>query len=384
MKILYITTDSGWGGSSVALFNNIKILKAKHDICVFLPNKKKKLGKELALIGIKCFSAPFGLKIYPRWQGNVALYIREIYHFIKGLYQYPKAKKLLDDIIISFKPDIIHQNVGPVDIAYDICKKYHIPLVWHMREYQNHMKMHFFPTNKMFNNEIHSIGVYNISITKEMFKHYNLRKGVDEVIYDGVFDVNVKPLKMTKEKYFLFVGRIQPTKGVYEAIEAFNYFNHDIIGYKLLIAGTWETDELYKKKCEEYIFHNNLTGKVIFLGQRNDVYKLMSKAQGLLVLSYFEGFGFITAEAMYNNCVVIGNNTAGTKEQFDNGVFCSGKEIGYRVSNTKEVVDAMKRVVSMDNTEMLKNAFKTVSKMYTAQKCSSSLERFYNKVLSIR
>lgn len=39
----------------------------------------------------------------------------------------------------------------------------------------------------------------------------------------------------------------------------------------------------------------------------------------LIVPSPFEAFGLITAEAMFNKCLVIGRDTAGTKEQFDNG-----------------------------------------------------------------
>lgn len=56
----------------------------------------------------------------------------------------------------------------------------------------------------------------------------------------------------------------------------------------------------------------------------------MSKAQALIVASRFEGFGFITTEAMWNDCLVIGKNIAGTKEQFDNGVAETGHEIGLR------------------------------------------------------
>lgn len=45
----------------------------------------------------------------------------------------------------------------------------------------------------------------------------------------------------------------------------------------------------------------------------------MNRATALIVPSPFEAFGLITAEAMFNKCLVIGKDTAGTKEQFDNG-----------------------------------------------------------------
>ena len=53
---------------------------------------------------------------------------------------------------------------------------------------------------------------------------------------------------------------------------------------------------------------------VKFLGIRKDIYSLMKNAMALVVSSPSEGFGFITVEAMLNGCLVIGRNTAGTKE----------------------------------------------------------------------
>lgn len=39
----------------------------------------------------------------------------------------------------------------------------------------------------------------------------------------------------------------------------------------------------------------------------------MNRATALIVPSPFEAFGLITAEAMFNKCLVIGKDTAGTK-----------------------------------------------------------------------
>lgn len=64
----------------------------------------------------------------------------------------------------------------------------------------------------------------------------------------------------------------------------------------------------------------NIASQVVFLGMRKDIYSLMKDAMALIVPSYWEGFGFITTEAMFNGCLVIGRNTSGTKEQFDNGL----------------------------------------------------------------
>ena len=69
----------------------------------------------------------------------------------------------------------------------------------------------------------------------------------------------------------------------------------------------------------------------------------------LIVPSIFEGFGFITAEGMANGCVVLGRNTAGTKEQFDNGVKMTGKEIGVRFIDDNEMLQIKRNLSEKNN-----------------------------------
>ena len=98
-------------------------------------------------------------------------------------------------------------------------------------------------------------------------------------------------------------------------------------GYKLLIAGAGETE--YETYLKNKVSHSKLDERILFLGYRQDVFDLMAKAKALIVASDFEGFGFITAEAMYAGCYVIGKNTAGTKLQFDN----LNKKLGYEIGS---------------------------------------------------
>ncbi len=69
----------------------------------------------------------------------------------------------------------------------------------------------------------------------------------------------------------------------------------------------------------------------------NQIYDLMNRATALIVPSPFEAFGLITAEAMFNKCLVIGKDTAGTKEQFDNGQRKYNKEIALRFTNEQQL-----------------------------------------------
>jgi len=381
MKILYITTDIGWGGSSVALYNIITELKDRHQIFVLLPSDKGRFGQELKKIGVTCFEKPFGLNVYPRFH-NFVEFCKHNWWFIRGLYRKYKAKKCVESILDTIQPDIVHVNVGPVDISLDACIKRNIPHVWHLREYQDKdFSMHYFPSKKYFRRRIATKGNYCISISNDIFNHWHLRMGIDRVIYDGVIPSAQIPLNYKKEKYFLFVGRIQKAKGVLEALIAFHDFSLFNNEYKMLIAGNWDSSNQYKSICDDYILQHNMEGSVTFLGQRTDVHELMAKASAILVPSHFEGFGFITAEAMYNNCIVIGRNTGGTKEQFDIGLNETGDEIGLRFNRNEEIPVLMQRVVNEDLSKMRELAIQTVCKHYLSSICAKQVEFFYNDIV---
>ena len=122
----------------------------------------------------------------------------------------------------------------------------------------------------------------------------------------------------------------------------------------------------------------NIQNRVLFLGHRNDVYHLMSEARALFVPSRFEGFGFITAEAMYNHCLVVGRNTAGTKEQFDNGIKMTGREIGIRFDKDTDLPSIMFSLEKESYTECINAAYKTVCSLYMSKYSAEKIFQLYN------
>mgnify|MGYP004714438603 CR=1 FL=1 len=101
----------------------------------------------------------------------------------------------------------------------------------------------------------------------------------------------------------------------------------------------------YKRKLNECldILTESVKNRVLFLGQckQNKVYELMYNAAVFVVPSRNEGFGFITAEAMFNGTIVIGKNTGGTKEQMDNGKENTKSEIAFRYINLQNLTDLL-------------------------------------------
>lgn len=380
MKILYIShSNTDDTGASKALINNIKEVIHYHEIYVALPSGGN-LATILTNIGCTCFNCHIGIHIYPLHK-NPLLWIKQ---FIRDVYFWNKGLKQLELIIRKNRIDLIHSNVGVLHYGYLLEKKCNIPHIRHLREFQDKdFGMYYFPTFSSIKRELNTPGNYSIAITKQVADHFNLNANKNKIIYDGVFSFtnNESILMKSREKIILFVGRICEAKGTLDLIKAFSQFNKKIQNYKLYIVGTASSIE-YLHKCKTLTELEGIANKVYFLGLRNDVYDLMQKATAIVVPSRNEGFGFITSEAMFNGCLVIGRNTAGTKEQFDLGLEQTGKEIGLRFSTDNELIRCLIKVATFNLCDMKERAYKVVISNYTIEKSTEQLLRYYDFVIN--
>ena len=381
LKILYIASSGGWGGASVALYNLIIEVSKEHEVHVLFPRAKGRFYDMVtALHGVHTHHINYGLTIYSKSKN----YLRRVAHFlIHLLLTNTIAKCKLNRLLLTIRPDIVHNNVGPLDISSTVCKRLSIPHVWHMREYQDlDFNISIFPSKRVFTRKISDSSNYNIAITEDVFQHHNLRTETDVVIYDGVFAQDLKASIAEKrgKKYILFVGRLEKAKCPEIAICAFAAFHKQCADYQLWLAGNDKVP--YAEQCRQLVKDFGIESDVKFLGERSDVYGLMANATLQIVPSRFEGFGFITAEAMYNRCLVIGHNTAGTREQLNVGLRQTGEEIGLRFNTEEELVEQLIKATSQDFSEMKERAYSVVTSNYTAKIHADRVINYYHKVLT--
>lgn len=386
MRILYISNSTSTSGAPAALFNLVKEMKSRgNEIAVVVPNDKGSQYGALLDLGIRCYSSMYyTLTIWPLGVINPFKFIRRIR---LARANKTKVRSYIGSVIDDFKPDIVHTNVGPLDIAFEECRKRGIPHVWHLREYQDlDFGMKFYPSKNDFKRQIYSQGNYLISITEDIARHWNISDRC-RVIYDGVFNpetdiVDIHP-PANYSNYFLYVGRIERSKGLLSLLRAYRKYRKRQGKCRLLIAG--RPCGLYALICRIYVWFNGLGDATDFLGQRNDVYSLMSGAMAFIMPSRHEGFGFTTAESMLNNCLVIGRDTAGTKEQFDNGLKDTGEEIALRFKTVEELTIRMIEVsnnLEPEKYERIKTlAGEVVRQRYSSTIYSSEIEKFYNEII---
>ena len=104
-------------------------------------------------------------------------------------------------------------------------------------------------------------------------------------------------------KFFLNVGRLDVNKNQNFLIEVINYMvNKKNIKCKLILIG----DGYNKHNLEEKVCKYKLEDKIIFLGERNDVYAYLQAADCFVLSSYSEGNPVSLAEAIVSgvHCVV--------------------------------------------------------------------------------
>lgn len=376
---------NGKNGATLALVNIMREMKNRgHEIAVICQCKGGYLYDKALAMDIKVYYDylyPYAL-IYPSEKMS---FTNKTHWFCEELKTILLSHRMVYRVIRDFKPDIVHTNSSVIDYALSGCVLTRTPHVWHVREYiDKDFNMKIFPSMSFLRWKMRLPLNYNVAITKGVFNHFRLRRNTDLVIYDGVISNTSSPTTLNKVedkqyKYFLYVGTLCDGKGVDKLIEQFGVFCSEHPNIHLLLACRVNDESKYYQDCLS--LSKKYKNNIHFLGFRTDIYNLMSGALALIVPSKFEGFGFVTAEAMYNNTIVIGRNTGGTKEQFDNGLEQIGTEIGLRFDKDEDLVPLMEKVLNEDFSDMKRNARKVIVDNYTAKSNADQLYKYYCKIL---
>ena len=376
MKLLSIASSSIKGGATVSLLNTLIGLKNRGvDIVVAVPQKGY-LTSILENEKIKYYIIPA-----PFWALPNIYRITDLIKFpvrlLKLFYNEINGYNNLKSLVYQLKPDIIHTNVSVIDLGYKIAKRYNIPHIWHIREYGDiDFNIHSLYGKKRLRK--HLDDSYSICITNDLKRYFKLSSST-RVIYNGIEEKEIE--QTPKENKIIYVGRLTEEKGATEIVRNFCEFCKINSDYSLDLIGSYEQE--YGNYLKEIVRVNKLQDRVFFIGHIEDVYSRMQKAKAIVVASKCEGFGRITAEAMLNNCLVIGKNTGGTKEQFDNGLALHHKEIGIRYGENQTLLEALQHLSKLTDSEykeMTKNAKNTVEQLYSV---SQNVENIYSYLIDV-
>ena len=150
------------------------------------------------------------------------------------------------------------------------------------------------------------------------------------------------------EKLVLYVGRIEPLKGIDRLLGAMPYLNNGIFPRLVVIGGGEHSqDEMERLKRLSRDF--NIGDSVTFLGliEQEKLPLFYSAADVFVVPSYYETFGLVALEAMACGTPVVATNVGGFQDVIRQG------ETGYIVpdNSPRNLADKIARLLSKPDVD---------------------------------
>ena len=185
-------------------------------------------------------------------------------------------------------------------------------------------------------------------------------------VYNGLA-MRHYPFSAEHDGYLLFIGRIAMEKGVHLAIEA-----AQDLALPLIIAA--KLDAVDRPYFHEYV-EPFLSDEIRWIGEvdEEERNRLMSRAMCFLhPVTWQEPFGLTLIEAMACGCPVVAFKRGSIPEIIRN------KRTGFVVRNIDEMVDAVRRIGSIDRKRCRRYALTN----FSAEKMAEGYEALYQKIIN--
>ncbi len=234
------------------------------------------------------------------------------------------------------------------------------------------------------------------STKKDIIELFNIPENKIKVVYEGVSfkepvpegqgescgrkdracfqDVKIRHGLM--DRYFLFMGTIEPRKNIKALVQSFSRLvrNNDMDDLQLVIAGArgWKYKEVFDE-IEKF----RLGQQIRYLGYvpQKEKAALMRNSLAFVFPSLYEGFGLPVLEAMSLGCVVISSRVSSLPEV----VGKAGLLVGLKGGNA--LAEAMKRVAEDPKLrgDLRKKAIGQAAK-FSWEKCAEETLEVYKSV----
>ena len=371
MKVLYILHTTGWDGSAHSLLNMIHSVRDSVYPIVLFRNKCA-VYEYYTAEGIECIVFPFSKNTKKSSERKVVVYLRKL------------ARHIISNIIsviylyFAFRKrgiDIVHTNSGVTDLGYPLSKVLGARHVVHLREFQD-IDFGIEPLTgwKRFFRNLASADA-RIAITEAVFRHFHLENYENSFrLFNAVLPLGATTL-MEKERYFLFCSAfLHEAKGVDFCLEAFARSELRSSGYSLYIIGK-KGDMAYYANLLSIINKYGISDNVKFIGAVKDVKPFMERASAFLMCSKNEGFGRVTAEAMFYGCPVIARNSGGSPE------FIAHKQRGFLFDTMEDCINCMKEVATTDTSSIVKSAQEFAMDNFSEENYGNKILDIYSKIM---
>ena len=378
MKIIYVSHSTNYYGANKQLIELILHLRERYNIEPYVICRAEcEFTKILSEKRIKYFVFPFYIWASKNIQKNLKDIIKQILNrFI--LFPYI-TRKIPKDV------DLVHTNSSITNLGAYISQKFHVPHIWHVREYgvEDYELRYILNMEKV--KKVFERAATIIAISKSIEEYYSIKicpDGKYALVYDGInpFVCKSKDLEFFKQDILKFccVGLIQENKNQFEILEAAKILlEHQIYNFRIYFIGNGE--EKYIRKMTMFVKENNLDEHVVFMGKQEKIGQILSEIHAGIMPSKREAFGRVTVEYMYAEMPVICSECGANKElieQNKQGLF-------YTLYDSEELAGMMRMLI--ENRELAwnmgQNGRKKAEANFLIEQAAQKTYDLYQKIL---
>lgn len=240
----------------------------------------------------------------------------------------------------------------------------------------------FYKTAVTFSiNHSDSVTAVSESLKQDTLRLFDIKTEINVIpnfIDVKKLDAKEKPcerslLAPTTDKIITHISNFRPLKRIQDVITVFEKISSQVSS-RLLMVG--EGPE--KAEAMAYVNKNGLNEKVLFLGNSNEIDKILCYSDLFLLPSEMESFGLVALEAMANEVPVISSNAGGLSEVNKHDVTGFLSEIG---DVTSMAENALKLLLDDDKLKQFKKQAKEQAQLFDIDVVVIQYEAIYQKAL---
>ena len=219
------------------------------------------------------------------------------------------------------------------------------------------------------------------SLKEDTQRLFNTKK--DIIVIPNFIDLNKhKPtnkncqrnlLAMPDERVIAHISNFRSVKRIPDVIQIFHAIQKEIPS-KLMMIGEGPEREKAEQLCVEL----NIENKVVFLGNSNEVNKILCFSDLFLLPSQTESFGLSALEAMASGVPVVSSNSGGLPEVNINGVSGFLSPVGDIKSMSQNAIHILK---NPNDLETFKKGAKSTASKFDIHQIVPSYEKVYETAL---
>ena len=180
-------------------------------------------------------------------------------------------------------------------------------------------------------------------------------------------------LAMPDERVITHISNFRSVKRIPDVIHIFHAIQKEIPS-KLMMIGEGPEREKAEKLCTEL----NIENKVVFLGNSNEVNKILCFSDLFLLPSETESFGLSALEAMASGVPVVSSNSGGLPEVNINGVSGFLSPVGDIKSMSQNAIHILKNKTDL---EVFKKGAKSIALKFDIHQIVPAYEEIYKTAL---